>query len=294
MKLFVNFRNVEDFKSLAEFNQAPITFFYDYIPQSINDLSINPYNIMMLHEPNQFFGYHTWVKNNAHLFTCIITWNEDILQSCSNSVLFTFNCRQDNDAYYNLFANSKKEFEVSFLSGNKQLTEGHKLRQEIYQLKDKINIPKKWFYVLDDFDTHTDVRPGYSNYSKSLNHIPDHLKTCPQVFGKRVCYEKPMFHVCVENVKEKNWYTEKIGEAFCTKTVPIYWGCPNIEEYYDKRGIITFNTKDELVEIVNSLTVEMYNNMKPYIDYNYQVAMLDSLENKIYTFFKEFITQNNL
>jgi len=103
-----------------------------------------------------------------------------------------------------------------------------------------------------------------------------------------------MFHVAVENVKENNWYTEKIGEAFCTKTVPIYWGCPNIGDYYDERGIIKFNTIEELTYIVNNLTKEKYNEMKPYIDYNYEVAFHDNLSNKIDMFFKELIELNNL
>ena len=124
---------------------------------------------------------------------------------------------------------------------------------EIYKIEELINLPKKWFKVLDDFDLQHNVRPGYNDYNKNLNHIPKHLIGCPQVFGKRVCYEESMFHVCVENIKRNNWYTEKIGEAFCTKTLPIYWGCPNIGEFYDKRGIITFETTEELINIINGL-----------------------------------------
>jgi hypothetical protein len=148
--------------------------------------------------------------------------------------------------------------------------------------------------VLDDFDTSNNVRPGYNEYSKDTSHIPEHLKKIPQVYGKRICYENPMFHVCVENVKHNNWYTEKIGEALCTKTVPIFWGCPNIGEYYDSRGIITFETEEELVNIVNNLTPELYKEMKPYIDYNYNIALIDSFQNKIITLFNEIIKLNNL
>jgi len=114
------------------------------------------------------------------------------------------------------------------------------------------------------------------------------------VYGKRICYENPMFHVCVENVKQDNWYTEKIGEAFCTKTVPIYWGCPNIGDYYDSRGIIIFNTKEELIDIVNNLTPEKYYEMKPYIDYNFNIALYDSFTNKLVTFFEEVIKINSI
>jgi hypothetical protein len=45
-----------------------------------------------------------------------------------------------------------------------------------------------------------------------------------------------MFHIAVENSFSENWYTEKIGQAFISKTLPIYWGCPNLEDIgYDER-----------------------------------------------------------
>jgi hypothetical protein len=103
-----------------------------------------------------------------------------------------------------------------------------------------------------------------------------------------------MFHVCVENIKSNNWYTEKIGESFCTKTVPIYWGCSNIGDFYDKRGIITFETKEELINIINNLTPKMYYDMKKYIDYNYDIALQDSFEKQLYSFFEEITKLNNI
>ena len=104
-----------------------------------------------------------------------------------------------------------------------------------------------------------------------------------------------MFHICVENTKQHNWFTEKISDAFNTKTIPIYWGCPNISDFgYDERGIIRFNNEFELIQILNSLTPELYNHMKPYIDYNYEVAKLDMVEDKATQFFDAFIQANNL
>jgi len=293
-KLFTNFRSELDFDVLKKYSDKPITLFNDYIPKSMDDLNINPYNFIIVHEPNEFFGIHNWVIQNHHLFTGILAWSEKILDACPNAIPFFHNARQTSDEYVRSFVDPIKEFEVSFLSGTKTMSEGHKLRNKIYDIKDQILIPKKWFYVLDDFDSTTNVRPGYGEYSKDLSYIPDFYQKNPQVYGKMVCYDKPMFHVAVENVKENNWYTEKIGEAFCTKTVPIYWGCPNIGDYYDERGIIKFDTIEELTYIVNNLTEEKYNEMKPYIDYNYEVAFHDNLSNKIDMFFKELIELNNL
>ena len=103
-----------------------------------------------------------------------------------------------------------------------------------------------------------------------------------------------MFNVVIENVKHTNWYN-KIGDNFLSKTVPIYWGCPNIEDFgYDKRGIIMFEDEKELLTILNSLTSEKYNKMKPYIDYNYEVAKLDDLEDRISEVFDQFIQLNHL
>jgi len=295
-KLFSNFRSQTDpyFQILEKYKDKPITFFYDYIPQNVNELNINPYNFIMIHEPNEFFGMHNWILQNHYLFTCVLTWNEKLLKKCPNAILFTCNYQQDSIEYYNIFKHKEKKFEISFLSGTKTLSEGHKLRNEIYLLKEEIFIPKKWFYTLEDYDSVNNVRPGYSSYSKDLSHIPNYLKSSPQVFGKRICFEDSMFHVCIENVKQNNWYTEKIGETFCTKTVPIYWGCPNIKDYYDLRGIITFNTKEELTNIINNLTPEKYYEMKPYIDYNYEIALQDSFTKKLDFFFEEIIKLNNL
>jgi hypothetical protein len=295
-KLFTNFRPNDDpyFDILNKYKDKPITFFYDYIPQNIEQLQVNPYNFIMVHEPNEFFGLHSWVKNNSHLFNIILTWNEDILSTCSNAYPFTCNYQQDSIEYYSLFKDKTKQFEVSFLSGIKTITEGHQLRNEIFKFGSQIVIPKKWFHTLEDFDNINNVRPGYSDYTKDLSHIPFYLKTSPQVFGKRICFDNSMFHVCVENVKHNNWYTEKIGEAFCTKTIPIYWGCPNIGDHYDERGIITFNTKEELLNIINNLTPDDYYKRKPYIDYNYELALHDSFPNKLDLIINEIITLNNI
>jgi hypothetical protein len=287
MKIFSNFRNpdspvYDDLKKLDK----PITFFYDYPPQSLEELQINPYNFLMIHEPDEFFGIHSWVAKNHHLYSGILTWNEDLLENCPNTMLFTHNAEgiagSVSDEFLDEFTQKyTKQFEVSFLSGAKSLVEGHKLRQEIYKIKDQINIPKKWYYVLEDFN-----QKDFDNGGAGR---PDEIW-----IGKQICYDTPMFHIAVENVNHNNWYTEKITDAFATKTIPIYWGCPNIGEFYDERGIIRFNTISELIEIVNNLTPELYYEMKPYIENNYQIVKADRLKDKLNLFFNQIIELNNL
>jgi len=289
MKIFSNFRPEDSpvYDGLKALNK-PITFFYDYVPQNIEQLQINPYNFIMLHEPNEFFGMHTWVLNNYHLFNGVLTWNEELLNKCPNAILFHHigegGCGMKANNYLEEFniEYPNKSFNVSYLSGAKSLVEGHKLRQEIYKIGDQISIPKKWFYTLDDFNK--------ENFEKGGVGRPDNIWP-----SKKICYIDTMFSISVENIKANNWYTEKITDAFATKTVPIFWGCPNLGELgYDERGILRFETIPELISMINSLTPEMYYDRIPYIEHNCEIIKHHRVKDKLENFFKEIIELNNL
>jgi NADH:ubiquinone oxidoreductase subunit len=294
MIVLANFRDPNSDPYLVyiqeKYKDKPFTFWYDKFPTTSQELNINPYNFLFLHEPNEFFGMHTSTLNVSNSFTAILTWNDLLLHNLDNSVCFTYSGQTlDNEFVNNI---GEKEFNVSFLCGTKVLVEGHKLRQEVYKLEDQIKIPKKWYYVLEDYDLETNTRPGYTEYSKDLSHIPEGVD--PISYGRRVLFNNSMFNVVIENVNYNNWYN-KIGDNFATKTVPIYWGCPNISDFgYDERGIIRFNTPEELLEIINNLTPEKYKEMLPYIEYNYELVKQDTFENNINQFFDNFIELNNL
>jgi hypothetical protein len=287
MIIFSNFRDSKTDPYLISLNETfkdkPITFWFDKLPTNSNQLTLNPYNFIMLSEPDEFFGLHTWVKHNHTLFTGILTWNDMLLNECDNAILFHHNSNNLDSDYIKSFEDKTKQFEVSFLSGAKKLVKGHKLRQEVYKIGDQITIPKKWFYVLDDFD------------QKDFDNGGVGRPTDGHWLGKQICFKDSMFHIAIENVNYNNWYTEKISDAFSTKTVPIYWGCPNLGDLgYDERGIIRFSNTSELIDIVNNLTVDKYNEMKPYIDYNYNLTQLYSFQDMLIPFFDEFCKLNNI
>ena len=47
-----------------------------------------------------------------------------------------------------------------------------------------------------------------------------------------------MFSVTMENSQYETYWTEKILDCFATGTVPIYWGAPDIGDYFNMDGII--------------------------------------------------------
>ncbi len=58
--------------------------------------------------------------------------------------------------------------------------------------------------------------------------------------------------------------------------LPFYWGCPNLDNYFNLDGIITFNTLEELNKILPTLNKNLYkskldaitNNLEKSKEYN--------------------------
>jgi hypothetical protein len=283
MVILSNFYNKKQLDYFEEkYKDLDITLFFDVIP-SKEQLSLSPRNYLVLHEPNELFRLHDTIIPHASKFDAIFTYSKRLLKLLPNAIYFHHNglISTEDEEYYNSFETKEKQFEVSFLCGTTNWAEGHKLRQKVYKLKNKISIPKQWYYVLEDFDVTKQVRPGYNYYSKDLSHIPD--GEAAEHYGKRILFNDSMFHIAVENCEIDNWYTEKISQAFATKTVPLYWGCKNLRERgYDERGIIRFTNENHLLEIVNNLTPEDYYKRLPYINYNYQVSLIDTFRTQLH------------
>jgi glycosyltransferase involved in cell wall biosynthesis len=74
-----------------------------------------------------------------------------------------------------------------------------------------------------------------------------------EVRGKIEGLKDYKFSVTIENGEMENYFTEKILDTFLTGTIPIYYGCPNIDEYFNPKGIIKFNSIEQLTDIINNL-----------------------------------------
>ena len=138
---------------------------------------------------------------------------------------------------------------ISLIASNKSQLEGHKLRHHIInKVKDirSINVMGK----------------GYSPF----NHKEDGLLPY-------------MFSIIVENCKEENYFSEKLIDCLLCGAIPIYWGAPDISDYFDTSGMIIFNNLDEFMNILPTLTVELYETKKNEISINYEVAKRLSLTN---------------
>ena len=63
-----------------------------------------------------------------------------------------------------------------------------------------------------------------------------------------------MYSVTIENDKYETYWSEKILDCFATGTIPIYYGTPDITNFFNEDGIIFLNEDFD----IKSLSKEDY------------------------------------
>jgi len=80
----------------------------------------------------------------------------------------------------------------------------------------------------------------------------------PRLQTKRPALEPYAFSIIIESCAAAGFFTEKIIDCFALRTVPIYWGAPDIYRYFNPDGMIIFQTLGELERILKRLTFDQY------------------------------------
>jgi hypothetical protein len=74
------------------------------------------------------------------------------------------------------------------------------------------------------------------------------------------------------NSKEDNYFTETLVDVFRHGVIPIFWGCPNVGEFFNEKGILQFETGQQLIEILDNLSEDLYNSKIKYVKENFEIA----------------------
>jgi hypothetical protein len=269
MKVFTKFYKPEDFINIAkDLNSIDCSLFIDDIPQTQEHLS--NLNILILLEPNEYFGLHDWAIQNQNLFSIILTWSDKVLNNCENATFLPFGTTWLIPEQY--VKNYTKNFQVSHVRGNLLKTYGHTLRHEYHNRVNELKLPHK---------------------SWETAGIREKIETC--AVAKCELFGDAQYGVVIENTSHRGYFTEKIMEMFLFKTIPVYWGCSNIGDFFNKEGIITFDNVDDLIYKLNNLDENYYDSIKEIIEENYNKAMnYLHIETNIINKITEIFKFNNL
>lgn len=146
-----------------------------------------------------------------------------------------------------------KKCKVSMLCGEKNWAPGHIFRREIWLYQEKMNFDKNFKYS----EKYGDLKLFIDN--KKISHNKD----------KTELFIDSMFHIAIENNQATDYFTEKLIDCFVSKTIPIYYGCPNIGDYFDIRGMIIVNDMNDIKNLNNFISEKFYKDRLEFVEYNY-------------------------
>ena len=196
-------------------------------------------SLMML-EPAAIHAKHMNLLRLSHRrFHRVLSCNEELLARIPNGVFFPFGSTWVRE-WRNL--DTAKSRMCSLIASGKRSQAGHKLRHETVE----------WVQV-----EHTDVDVlgrGYKPFDAKSEGLAPYR-----------------YSVVIENVRERNYFTEKLIDAVLCRTVPIYWGCPNISDFLDPTGMIICETDEDIRRAVQGVSES---------DYAHRLGALDAIREK--------------
>lgn len=212
----------------------------------------------------------------SNQYDLILTTDEEVLNNTTNSVLFPYgttwlrkqkNKHNDSLSVFDPTINDEvanKEDGISFMATNHFGAPGYEMRRIVWNSRHLIK-NKTIFYSSTRFITN---QPTWNGYLFS-NTIHDGL--LPN--DDKINLFRTKFSIAIENNKEKYYFSEKLVDCLLTKTIPIYWGCSEVGRFFDEKGIIIFDTFDELLMKINSIDEKTYDQMLPHVENNYRIAL---------------------
>ena len=257
MKQLVNSTSEPGWPNIEVDYSRPIELFVDNFVGY--DPNKNTFKILWIKESEEISKFKAHAIANCKKFDAIITYDEGIMNQCDNAYFMEFGTAWVFD--YDL--SIPKKFQISHLTGFKEMTKGHIMRKKVHYKQNKIKNPID-FYI----SRHGGVENSFDNKTLGDSKSP--------LFDSQ-------FHICIENSRQKNFFTEKLIDCFVTKTIPIYWGCENIEKFFDTDGFFIAKEFKDIIKICNSLDDNTYKEKLKYVENNFDlsqkyITIIDRLE----------------
>lgn len=206
----------------------PVTVFTDNCLSDVLKAPKGTRRIAWLLEPrglreNAYNQFHE-LQREHHCFDWLITHDLPTTMLYPNAVWSPLGGAwvRKNDAPH-------KTKMVSMMTTDKKSTTGHQLRTQL----------QAYF---------TEHKTGIDMFGRGS--VP--------IQSKSSALESYRFSVVVESCQSPGHFTEKLIDAFLSRTIPIYWGAPDIYRYFDPGGMIICNSADEIIKAVNNLSADFY------------------------------------
>lgn len=174
-------------------------------------------------------------------FHTILTKSTSLLARLENGQFFCFGSTFIDEI---AAINPEKSQHMSLIASGKRDMEGHMLRHALVD-----------FVRAQQLDVDVMGR-GYRPFERKEDGLQSYR-----------------YSVVLENVRERDYFTEKLVDAALCRTVPIYWGCPNIVDYFNPDGLIICENEAELRAGIAKASAQDYAARQDAIEENAERAV---------------------
>lgn len=135
------------------------------------------------------------------------------------------------------------------ITSNKKFTKGH---------RDRVRFAD---YILSQGIDFIDV------FGNGYQSLPDKMEIM----------SKYKYSVVIENCVYNDYWTEKLSDCFLSGSYPLYYGAPNVSEYFDKDSytLIDIKRMDESISLIKSIIDNDLYNRNRYAGINAKKLVLD-------------------
>lgn len=177
-----------------------------------------------------------------------------------------------------------------------------------FSYDDLINLPvPKKINKISFITSNKTALPGHNQRLKFLKAIKNKFGDQVDVFGKGInpiddkadALLSYQFCICIENSSINDYWTEKIADPLLSYTIPIYYGCKNINKYFNESSLIVIDINDlvgslKVVENVLLYSTEIYLDKIQQLKIERNKLLNEyNIFNVLINFFDENIKNNN-
>ena len=177
---------------------------------------------------------YEFIKQYHSLFDIVVSHKKERI--CPNQVFCPFGGTWLTTEERQVHPKNKN---VSLIASDKNITEGHKLRH----------------FVAQNFTGIDLYGYGYHPVEFKSEALKDYR-----------------YSIIIENGKFDWYFSEKLIDCFLCGTIPIYWGCPEIGEFFDRDGILKFGPSWQLQNILDSVSEKHYEKVYNHVKRNFEIA----------------------
>jgi len=202
----------------------------------------------------RFIAWWTYdfVERNIDQFDAVLTYDDELIRKHPTKCVYFPHggcsiARED----FRLYEKTKL---VSFWASVRKTAPGHYARHEFYEAYEGKD--RSW--------AHPYLRGVEIDCYGQLPH--NYAETMLD------CLRDYRFQIVMENNISDTYFTEKLIDCLVTGTIPIYRGTRRLDRFFDRNGIIHFETTEELCRILRDLTPQAYEERRDAVQNNFTAA----------------------